>query len=187
MEDKKSLRKHFNAIRAAITDKSAKDADITERLLAMERIEEADTVLAYAAFGSEIDTYAIVDSLLSMHKTVALPRSEPGGSMTFHIIESAADLHDGLYGISEPDITLPVPELSDKTVCIVPGLAFTEKGGRLGYGGGYYDRFLASNQHIYTIALSYDELIVDELPIMAHDLRVDSIVTEERTVLCDAE
>ena len=179
MEDKKSLRKHFNAIRAAITDKSAKDADITERLLAMERIEEADTVLAYAAFGSEIDTYAIVDSLLSMHKTVALPRSEPGGSMTFHIIESAADLHDGLYGISEPDITLPVPELSDKTVCIVPGLAFTEKGGRLGYGGGYYDRVL-SEYPVRSVGVVYPELLsVSSLHILESDVPVQLLLTAE--------
>ena len=156
-------------------------------MLSLECIEEADTVLAYAAFGSEIDTYALVEQLISMNKNVALPKSEEDGRMVFHIIESAADLHEGMYGISEPDDTLPEPEINEKTVCIVPGLAFTEKGCRLGYGGGYYDRFLAANPQIYTIALSYEELIVDELPIMAHDFKVNSIVTEERTVLCDAE
>ena len=105
--------------------------------------------------------------------------------MTFHLIGSVADLHEGMYRIPEPDSALPQPVITDKTVCIIPGLAFTEDGGRLGYGGGYYDAFILEYPHIYTIALAYEELIVDQLPLMQHDLTVDLIVTEERTVLCN--
>jgi 5-formyltetrahydrofolate cyclo-ligase len=90
-----------------------------------------------------------------------------------------------MYRISEPDSALPQPVITDKTVCIIPGLAFTEEGGRLGYGGGYYDKFIQENHDMTTIALAYEELIVDQLPLMQHDLRVDIIVTEERTVLCN--
>ena len=73
----------------------------------------------------------------------------------------------------------------ESSVCIIPGLAFTEDGGRLGYGGGYYDEFILANPQLYTIALAYEELIVQQLPLMQHDLKVDLIVTEERTVLCN--
>ena len=106
--------------------------------------------------------------------------------MTFHLIKSVADLHEGMYRIPEPDSSLPQPVITSDSVCIVPGLAFTEEGGRIGYGGGYYDEFILDNPDIYTIGLIYEELIVGELPLMQHDLRVDMIVTEERTVLCNA-
>ena len=185
MDSKKQLRKKYSEIRAHITDKAAKDADIAERLLSLDRVREADCLMAYASFGSEVETYGIIDALLGSDTKIAYPRCEDDGIMTFHIIESFADLHEGMYRISEPDITLPQAVITDKTVCLIPGLAFTEKGGRLGYGGGYYDRFLIENPHIYTIALSYEELIADELPLLQHDLLVNSIVTEERTVLCN--
>ena len=185
MDSKKILRKKFSEIRGNITDKAAKDAEITERFLNMERVRDADCIMVYASFGSEVETYGIVDAFLGTDKKIAYPRCEENGIMVFHVIESFADLHEGMYRISEPDISLPVAEVTDRTVCIIPGLAFTENGGRLGYGGGYYDRFLLDNPHIYTIALSYEELITDELPLLQHDLMVNSIVTEERTVFCN--
>ena len=185
MDSKKQLRKKFSEIRSKITDKAAKDAEITERFLELERVQEADCIMVYASFGSEVETYGIVDAFLGTEKKIAYPRCEDNGIMVFHVIESFADLHEGMYRISEPDISLPRAVATDKTVCLIPGLAFTEKGGRLGYGGGYYDRFLLDNPDIYTIALSYEELITDELPLLQHDLLVKSIVTEERTVLCN--
>ena len=185
MENKKELRKEFSHLRAEIRDKVSKDMDITERLLEEEKILEADNILLYASFGSEVDTYLLIDKLIEMGKNVALPICCSERSMTFHIIGSVADLHEGMYRISEPDNALPQPIITEKTVCIIPGLAFTEEGGRLGYGGGYYDKFIQENPHMTTIALAYEELIVDQLPLMQHDLRVDIIVTEERTVLCN--
>ncbi len=120
-----------------------------------------------------------------MGKNVALPKCGLKRSMTFHLIGSVADLHEGMYRIPEPDIALPQPEMTENTVCIIPGLAFTEEGGRLGYGGGYYDEYILAHPELYTIALAYEELIVQQLPLMQHDLRVNLIVTEERTVLCN--
>ena len=185
MDNKKELRKEYSHLRAEIRDKVSKDLDITERLLEEEKIEEADNVLLYASFGSEVDTYLLIDKLIEMGKNVALPKCGSERSMTFHLIESVADLHEGMYRIPEPDSALPKPVITDKTVCIIPGLAFTEEGGRLGYGGGYYDEFISENPDIFTIALAYEELIVKQLPLMQHDLVVNLIVTEERTVLCN--
>ena len=185
MEIKKELRKEFSHLRAEVKDKVSKDLDITERLLEEEKIIDADYILLYASFGSEVDTYLLIDKLIEMGKKVALPKCGDERSMTFHLIGSVADLHEGMYRIPEPDSALPQPVITDKTVCIIPGLAFTEEGGRLGYGGGYYDAFILEYPHVYTIALAYEELIVDQLPLMQHDLIVDLIVTEERTVLCN--
>lgn len=185
MDNKKELRKEFSHLRAEIRDKVSKDMDITERLLQEEKVLEADNILLYASFGSEVDTYLLIDKLIEMGKNVALPKCGPERTMTFHLIGSVADLHEGMYRIPEPDSALPQPETTENSVCIIPGLAFTEDGGRLGYGGGYYDEFIFANPQLYTIALAYEELIVKQLPLMQHDLKVDLIVTEERTVLCN--
>ncbi|MBQ6182137.1 MAG: 5-formyltetrahydrofolate cyclo-ligase [Ruminococcus sp.] len=186
MDDKKTLRKKFSVLRKSLkTD--VKDSVITAKLLSMEDIIDADTVLLYASFGSEINTWELARTLLANGKPAAFPKCGENGLMTFHIITSVSQLDDGKYGICEPDGSLPQPDMTDRTVCIVPGLAFTPEGGRLGYGGGFYDRFLAEHPEAGRIALAYDGMIVSELPLLPHDLKVDTIVTEERTVFCNAE
>lgn len=188
MNDKKELRRHFAGIRKSAKSQE-KDLRIAERLLAEEKIVNADTILIFASFSSEPDTWAIAENLLSQNKCLAYPKCEKDGIMIFHIVDSAETLKNckkGAYGIFEPDASFPSPAITDKTVCIVPGLAFTENGGRLGYGGGYYDRFLSANPDIYKIALAYEAVVTDNLITAEHDIAMDSIVTEERTVLCNA-
>lgn len=188
MNEKKELRRHFAEIRKSAKSQE-KDLRIAERILAEEKIINADTILIFASFSSEPDTWAIAESLLSQNKCLAYPKCEKDGIMIFYIVDSAETLKNckkGAYGIFEPDASFPSPAITDKTVCIVPGLAFTENGGRLGYGGGYYDRFLSANPDIYKIALAYEAVITDNLITAEHDIAMDSIVTEERTVLCNA-
>ena len=189
IKDKKQLRQYFSALRK--TEKNhEKDSSITGRLLSEKLIKDADVVLMYASFGSEINTWDIAERLLERNIMLAYPLCRENSEMTFHVVSSADQLtvsNIGKFGIREPDISLPEPRLTKRSVCILPGLAFTESGGRLGYGGGFYDRFLAANKNLYKIALSYEKLVVPELPIMPHDIRTDLIVTEERTVHCNAE
>ena len=183
MEDKKTLRRRFSGIRKAAHSEKA-EALIAERLLSLDRVRNAGTILLYASFGSEINTWETAGRLLSEGKTVAFPLCGKDGAMTFHTVSSLSELTAGSYGISEPDISLPQPDVTRDTVCIVPGLAFTADGGRLGYGGGYYDRFLAAHPEVFTIAPADEAMITDSLPMLGHDLRINMIVTEERTVLC---
>lgn len=183
MQDKKLLRKRFSEIRKNVPDKDIKDSLIRKRLL--ENLGNIDTILLYASFGSEIDTLSIVGELSGI--TVAFPVSHKDGIMTFHIVKSPDELYKGMYGIYEPDVSLPQPEITDNTLCVLPGLAFTEDGARLGYGGGYYDRFLQKYPLINKTALAYEEIITDSLPVMSHDIRADYIVTPERMILCHAE
>jgi len=187
MDNKKELRKLFTDIRASVSNKQAKDKLITDRLLADERIASADVILLYASFRSEIDTWAAARMLSEAGRTIAFPLCLKDHGMSFHVVSSPEQLDTGSYGIREPSPELPQPELSGQTVCLVPGLAFTPQGGRLGYGGGFYDRFIASHPYVHTIALAYEELITPDLPMQQHDIRVDSIITEERTVFCNAE
>ncbi|MBQ9897992.1 MAG: 5-formyltetrahydrofolate cyclo-ligase [Ruminococcus sp.] len=189
MHSKKDLRKHYSGVRKAAKTED-KDKLICTRVLAEERVAGAQTVLLFASFGSEPDTWDIAEKLLMSNKAVAFPRCGSEGHMTFHTVGDISQLRGGepgKYGIFEPGEVLPCPDFNRGTVCIVPGLAFTLNGGRLGYGGGYYDRFLSVHKDIYTIALAYEELIAPQLPLEEHDLRVDQIITEERTVLCNAE
>lgn len=187
MKDKKYLRKIYSEKRATVVSKAQKDTAVTDIVTKCERIQNADIVLLYASFGSEVSTENILYNLLKSGKTIALPKCGDNGKMTFHIITSMEQTSVGKYGITEPDESLPVPVYSEKTVALVPGLAFTENGGRLGYGGGYYDRFLAEFPFIYTIGVTYEELIADSLPCLSHDLTVCALATEERMVLCCAE
>ncbi len=161
-----------------------KDSRIAKRILAHIKVKEADTVLLYHSFGSEADTQQIAEALRRGDVPVAFPRCGENREMTFHLVSSPEMLIKGSYGIQEPPESLPCPVITEKTICIVPGLAFTEKGGRLGYGGGYYDSFIRKYPFIYTIAITYDDLILDSLPLEEHDILMDEIVTEERTVLC---
>ncbi|MBQ8961103.1 MAG: 5-formyltetrahydrofolate cyclo-ligase [Ruminococcus sp.] len=182
MQDKEELRRRFSQLRKGAKSPE-KDRLIVQRLLG--EIGGADTVLIFASFGSEPDTWTVAEELLKAGRNVCFPRCRAGGQMTFHKVTELAQLVENpdSFGIREPDESLPCPVIGSDAVCIVPGLAFTEKGERLGYGGGFYDRFLAKNK-VHTIALAYEECVTDTLPQSQHDLRVDMIVTEERTVLC---
>ena len=183
MEDKKALRKRFSALRRSVRSPE-KDVLIAERLLSLDRIKNADIILMYASFGTETDTWDIARKLIAAGKTIAYPLCGEKSSMTFHTVENLSQLIPGSYGIPEPPAELPQPVITEDTVCLVPGLAFTAEGARLGYGGGYYDRFLPRYPQIYTIAPAYGALVTDELPQLGHDFRINMIVTEERTVLC---
>ncbi len=186
MDEKKELRRKFSALRKELKTE-VRDRIICARVLSNENVMNADVVLLYASFRSEVNTWELAEQLLMKKKTVAFPRCGENGDMTFHIVGGLSQLRDavpGKYDICEPDSSLPQPEVTGKSVCIVPGLAFTENGGRLGYGGGYYDRFLEEFPGV-KIALAYEGMIAEELPLMPHDMKSDIIVTEERTVLCN--
>ncbi|MCM1133651.1 MAG: 5-formyltetrahydrofolate cyclo-ligase [Ruminococcus flavefaciens] len=184
MADKKKLRRHFKEVRKS-AESDLKNSVITAKILADEKIRSADTVLLYASFGSEVDTWNIAQNLLFKDVRIAYPKCGENNTMTFHIVSELNQLDDAYYGICEPDISLPQPEITDRTVCIVPALAFTEKGGRLGYGGGYYDRFLAEHPEIYTIGLAYEDCIAESLPLAEYDIKIKSVITEERTIICN--
>lgn len=184
MTDKKELRRQFEEIRKSAKSE-LKDIIIGTKLLADEKIRTADTVLLYASFKSEVDTWQSAHNLLLKNMQLAYPKCRENNTMTFHIISELNQLNDAVYGICEPDTAFPEPEITDRTVCIVPALAFTENGGRLGYGGGYYDRFLSMYPELYTIGLAYEACIAENLPLAKHDIKIKSVITEERTIICN--
>ena len=174
-----SSRKHFREIRDSIVNTSDLSDDIFFRLTDSDLYKSADAVLAYWSVASEVSTQKIIEKALSDSKRVALPKCiDSKGNMEFYYISSASDLSEGMYGIKEPGAEIKADDFSESTVCLVPRLSFDKKGYRLGYGKGYYDRFLSSFEGI-CLGVCYSEFLLDNIPIELTDRLVDIVITDK--------
>ena len=159
--------------------------------------QSAASLMTYAAFRSELDTRPLIAKAWEEHWKVSLPRVLPGsGTMTMHSIHSWDDLAPGAYGIPEPRVSEePGGRNSLPDYVFVPGLAFDKRGGRLGYGRGYYDRLRAAWEHLIPsaskpplwIGLAYGLQLVEEVPMDAHDAFMDILITEGGILECRKE
>ena len=157
--------------------KAALDDEIQSRLILSPAYRDCDAVLLYAARENEIATAMIFYAALANHKTVALPRCEEDGTLRFYRVRSTADLAPGRFGIEEP-VTGCEPFAPDaRTLCVCPCLCCDMRGYRLGYGGGWYDRFLADYPGV-TAALCYADALLPELRHEEFDIPVQLIVTD---------
>lgn len=140
---------------------------------------EKGTIAVYIPTGNEVDVTELIGMLGQAGWIVAAPRVA-GRTMHFYEIHSMEDCEKGHYGILEPRMGCRIID-GDRINCmIIPGLAFDLEGNRLGYGGGYYDRYLAGHPGIVRIAVAYDFQLVDELPSEQHDCRMNYLVTDRR-------
>lgn len=181
---KKNLRKKMIAIRDGIHRdvREQKDKRIAETLLQQEAFLQTDTVFLFASFGSEVATMHIIEEAIKLGKTVGLPRVT-GKTMDFFAIDSKEDLKDGRWGIKEPKETCPLQ--SSTQLIVMPGVAFDEEKNRLGYGGGYYDRYLERYQQQdfvfpLLIAIAYEEQIIGKVPTVSTDVTPNMIITDVR-------
>ena len=179
--NKQELRKHFKAIRLARSadEIAATDRKICEGFIGSVYYSECQDILVYVSGDIEIGTKAIIEHALNESKRVLCPRCEKGTNiMHFYRIKSFDDLEKGSYGLLEPK---PACERIDGFVsplCIVPALSFDSKGYRLGFGKGFYDRFLADFKGVM-VGLCCDSCISQtELPHDGYDICVDRILTE---------
>jgi len=182
-EYKKELRCNAKKLRTDMSadTKSEKDRKIFERVVSSEVYKSADIVLTYVSTPIEVDTKAIISKAFEDKKRVAVPRCIDGTrDMEFYFIKSMDDLSKGTFGVLEP-----VPEKCvrayafEKALCIVPGLFFDMKGYRLGYGKGYYDRFLSAHQKLTKMGLCYCSCTCNELIHGKYDICSDMLVTEK--------
>lgn len=161
-----------------------KSAAIAERLFRMEAFLNCRTVMFYAGFRSEVQTMGAMFRGLERGLRLALPVTLPArrGLQPRVVNDLARDLRPGFCGIAEPDPDQTVAlEPGEIEAVIVPGSAFDLRGGRLGYGGGFYDRFLAREApRALRIGLAFALQVVGELPLAEHDQRLDYLVTEEQ-------
>ena len=162
-----------------------KSDEAWKRLVELPIFQMASTALFYISFGSELETSMMRTLSRELGMTVACPRSKPGDkSMHFHVLASDDDLSPGAYGILQPAAETSLVDLKD-TIMLVPGMVYDQQGHRLGFGSGYYDRWLkAEGRGLPTVGLGFHEQLVEHVPTEAHDVDMDWVVTDKETVDC---
>ncbi len=180
MNNKKELRRLYRSIRESVsTDEKQKlDKMIFSEFINSGFVEKHDVFLVYLSVKDEIDTCSLIEYLFECGKTVAIPFCE-GKTMRFCKINSFDDTQEGTFGI--PTARNPVFLRKDEikgSLCIVPALSIDRNGNRLGYGGGFYDRFLSEND-VVTVALCYERCLCESIPADLFDIPVQYILTEK--------
>lgn len=188
--EKRSIRSKILKLREALTPVEWKDrsARIRQRLLRSKVWQEANHIALYHSVKKEVDTTGLIEAAWEEQKLVYLPKCEPKRRLlTFYRIDSFDQLEVVYYGLPEPDPARCAPlEMSQLDLAVVPGLAFDRQGYRLGYGGGYYDRFLAGlPDGVITLSLAFQfQVWADPLPRDTYDLPVHTILTETEWIDC---
>lgn len=185
MDSKTEIRKKILEIRKRMTDDevASKSAAIVQKVIKTPEYEEADNILLYADYCREVMTRGIFDDAILRKKRVYFPRADSlTNTMEFYQIVSVRQLKRGYMDILEPKEDMQSRykfHSREDTLIIIPGVAFDTSGFRIGYGKGFYDRYLVGKRQLSTMALAYACQIVDEIPRDEHDIRMDKIVTEE--------
>ncbi|MBS7531525.1 5-formyltetrahydrofolate cyclo-ligase [Hazenella sp. IB182353] len=187
MSGKKSLRQEMLNRRAQFTPTFVKNksALVNQRLVQLESLQSAQNVLLYMSIRNEIDLKEAIQALWEQGNVkVILPRTDKKQKKLYcYHVKHLDDLEVGAFGISEPN-PLRCEEIPPTAldVLFLPGVAFDQSGYRLGYGGGYYDRFLHPSLKAIRIGIAYDEQMVDTVYPEKHDQQVDIIITPTKTI-----
>lgn len=186
---KKELRKQMLARRGQIPNevRQNKSQTIVEKLMELPPYQQASVLFTFIPFGHEVDIRPLIDQAVEDGKQIVIPYTDmKQKEMTIFLFEGWDRLVPGVYGILEPDPSTANSIPREKVdLILVPGVAFDQNGGRLGYGGGFYDRFLA---HYSTcpplVAPCYSEQITDLVPVENHDFRVHYVITDKEIINC---
>ena len=174
--DKKALRREIREKKRAMTEEEIVDRSekLGQLFVQSEAYRKAKTVYGYLPYNQEVRTVPMLEQALRDGKRVAVPKIY-GDTMKFLYLDDLSRVEKNDMGIPEPIDDTPVAD--DKTALVLmPGLAFTKQGDRMGYGGGFYDRFLAEEPDHPTLALCYEFQMVDSLPTEEFDIPVDLVL-----------
>lgn len=183
---KAALRRRLRAERDALdeAERASADAAVTMMVTGLAAYKNCAVIACYKSFGSEVSSQALIEDAWAYGKKVALPRTDPTTSrLRWFSVDSFDGLERGSWGIEEPplnpncEVTLDV-----QTLLVVPGLSFDRQGYRLGYGGGYYDRVLASFPGVSVGLCRSGQLREEALPHEAYDLPVSLVVTDQEII-----
>lgn len=178
--EKKRLRREALARRAALSPEeiARASAAVVRRLEGLDAFREAEAIFSYVSLPIEIDTRALIHRCLAQDRTVYVPACRDDGSLIWCRLHDWHELVPGRHGILAPRNPLATNITTSKnTVCLVPGLLFDHQGHRLGYGGGYFDRFLADYEGL-SVGLVSAQFLHPRLPWEEHDIAVGVVVTE---------
>ena len=177
--DKKSLRREIGEKKRVMTVEQIEQASqrLAQKLFATEAYQQAQSIYGYLSYNQEVRTEGILRQAFMDGKRVAVPKVF-GDEMKFLWIESLSMVAPGYYNIPEPIADGPVAD-DELALILMPGLAFDPQGHRLGYGGGFYDRYLAEHHDHKLVALCYDFQMFDHLETEAHDIPVDLVISDQ--------
>lgn len=180
---KRVLRQQMRAVRNAlpVAAREARSQRIAERVVELPEFEAARTVVAFASTGSEVQTRAVIESVWSRDRKLALPRVT-GDALSLREVTPQTELQPGAFGVVEPPEDSPSVKPLDVDFALVPALAVDPRGFRLGYGRGFYDRLLPLLEGACTCVVAYDFQLLAEIPELPFDASVDLIVTDERVI-----
>lgn len=180
MESKKDIRKRVLEKRNQITEKEweERSRSIYKKVVTHPFFLQADAIYCYVDYRSEVGTRKIIEHAWNCEKKVATPKVN-GDEMAFYYIQSFEDLLEGFKGIPEPRPTHPAKD--EQVLVIMPGVAFDMKCNRIGYGKGYYDKYLRVHPNANTIAIAFELQMVESIPAENYDICPDIIITEEKT------
>jgi 5-formyltetrahydrofolate cyclo-ligase len=178
------LRREVLAARDALAADArvTASAQITRQLLALDAWKNARCILAYLSFGSEFDTAELIDNATATGKQICLPRVDRDTrTLEIHrVIDLTRDVQAGVWGIREPHAGCPSADLEAIDFVLVPGVAFTPRCERLGYGGGFYDRLIARfAQRPPLVAAAFGVQMRENIPLSERDQTVDLVITED--------
>lgn len=181
--EKKLLRRQILAYRDALTPQERKRASIllAERICGHQWFYLADTILGFVSYGSEIDTSEILQEAIRKGKKVFVPKVE-GADMVFYRINSLDELAEGYKGIREPlgdtEAFVYEAEYAEKIFMLMPGAVFDRQRNRIGYGKGFYDRYLADKPKLQlrTVAVGYQCQMVEEIPANEWDIKPYQVI-----------
>ncbi|MFA7383583.1 MAG: 5-formyltetrahydrofolate cyclo-ligase [Desulfurivibrionaceae bacterium] len=169
----------------AAEERQQKSRAITEQILALPEFAGAHNIFAYVSFRSEVETLPLILHCLKQNMGVSVPLTlvKEHRLLAYAITEPGRDLAPGYCGILEPRQTLPLVDPATIEIVVMPGSVFDARGGRLGYGGGYYDRFLqTAAPQALRLGLAFDLQVVAAVPLESHDQQLDYLITETRTM-----
>ena len=189
MQEKQNIRKTCIQRRNEIDSFSHQRISriICDSLVELPLWEKADSLFVYAAKGNEIDLKPLIENAFEERKRVFFPKVF-GNEMVFYQVQDFSQLSIGKFDIFEPTDGLnrwEADDIYDRIIMLVPGVAFSYEGQRIGYGKGYYDRYLSKHSNFYTIGICYDEFLLNPWIADGSDYPMDFVITEKRKVQCN--
>ncbi|EGL37806.1 5-formyltetrahydrofolate cyclo-ligase [Oribacterium sp. oral taxon 108] len=186
-EEKKVLREQVKELRAHFTGEEMEKANVEmqTRLLLFPYFQSAESIFCYVSMDNEPSTGEILSTAFSSGKSVYVPRCLPGKERIMEAVEIHAwdDLKKGTMGILEPKKEIKGTDRKDFSLMLIPCLATDRRGGRLGHGAGYYDRFLEGAVG-KKLCLCFDSLLFSKIPMGRQDIFMDYVLTEKELILC---
>ncbi len=184
-ERKQAMRSQMKALRTGLSSCYRIEADqkIRFNLKSTEAYKKSQVIFCYVSFAEEADTRLFIQDALEEGKQVAVPKCLGNGRMDAFVISGLSDLEKGFHGILEPGSHCRKIEPDHLDLCVIPCIACTSQGVRLGYGGGYYDRYLIKTSG-FRVLLCQEKMVCQDIPVESHDCQMDMIITENQVIFC---